>query len=413
MDVVTGGIAMVRTTRLAANRLVIALAAALSVALASTSLAFGAFQASEPNPLRQRATVRVQDAAATGQVVAVGWRESVGSGPGLLRVAFSTDGGGTFLKANGKLRFYSVAGQPRRGLSIDICKGRIWAASAARFPGDASGDSDVLVSRRLVGGSAGQAFVTSPAQSRTVRQVDIACAAGKLLAIAWLERNPQGMRARLMIRDQGSLTTAATNRIFELGPARGQAGISVAATGQSAYVAWSKGNRRDLQFARVDIGSGANPSLTRRETIRLATRDAIRPQVAAGGQRVVVAYTDDGKLKAKLSKNRGGTFGSASVLVGAGNVNRPSLATSIDISGKRIVVQAMKSQPKGAGQARVPVRVQSTNAGATWSGPEEFGNRGQRVSALQKTGTSTSLLKEAWHDDGPSIDLLRAQREVP
>lgn len=404
---------MVGTHRLATHRFVVALAAAISVVLTSTTLALGAFQASEPNPLRQRTTIRVQDAAADGQILAVGWRESKGSGAGLLRVAFSTDAGGTFLKNNGKLRFYSVAGKAKRGLSIDSCKGRIWAASAAGFPGDASGDSDVLVSRRIVGGSAGQAFVTPPSQSRTVRQVDVACAGGRLLAIAWLERNPSGLRARLMIRDQGSLTPAATNQVFDLGPARGKDGISVAATGKSAYVAWSKGNRQDLQFARVDIGKGAAPSLTRRATIRLATRDAVRPQVAARGKKVVVAYADDGKLKAKVSKNRGGAFGKASQLLGSGNVKQPSLATSVDLSGTRIVVQAMRKQPSGAGPTRVPVRLESSNTGTTWSSPEEFGNRGQRVSALQKLSSSNSLLKEAWHDDGPAIDLLRVQREVP
>ena len=155
------------------------------------------------------------------------------------------------------------------------------------------------------------------------------------------------------------------------------------------------------------------PSSTRRATIRLGTRDAVRPQVAARGKKVVVAYSDDGKLKAKVSKNRGGAFGKASQLLGSGNVKKPSLATSIDLSGTRIVVQAMKKQPSGSGPTRVPVRLESPDTGTTWSSPEEFGNRGQRVSALQKLSSSSSLLKEAWHDDGPAIDLLRVQREVP
>lgn len=401
---------MVGTYRLTTRRFVLAIATAASVLITSGSSALGAFEASDPNPLRTNTVIRVHDAAADGQIVAFGWRE--GAAPGRLRVAFSTDGGATFRKANDKLRFYSVAGRGGPGLSLDICRNAIWSGSIANFPGDASGDSDVLISRRLVGGSAGQAFVTSPAASRSVRSLDIACVGRQLLAIAWIERVPAGDRARLMLRDLASLSPAATNRIFNLGPANARDGISVAASGKSIYAAWSKGNRRDLQLARFLVGSGSDPTITRRADQRLSTRDASRPELAARGRKLVVAYSDDGKLKAKLSANRGQTFGSAIVLLGAGSVGTPSYATSADLSGPRIVIEAFKKLPNDAPRKRAPVRLESTDSGATWSDSGELGNRGPRVTALQKLTASTSRMKEAWHDDGPILDTLRAQREA-
>jgi hypothetical protein len=369
----------------------------------------GAYTPSKPNPIRTAQLIRVQDIAAVGKSAAIGWRE--GDAPGQLVVAISRDGGATYLKQNGKPRNFKVAGDGRRGLSLDICGGNVWVGSAAAFPGDTEGDSDVLISRKQVNGNRGQAFVTAPTQDRKVRQVDVACVGGRFLAVAWLENYGGRNRAQLLVRDQASLAPAAVSRTFRLGTARLDGGISVAATGETIHVAWSAGDPGDLRYKRYQVGPEADPVITKGPTVTLARRDAGLPELAVRGQKVALAFSDAGKLKVRLSGDLGETFGSADLLLGAGDLKTPSRATSVTISGERIVIEALKKQPRGASEPLAPVRIQA-DQGSGWSSLQ-LGNRGARVGALRKVNFETSFLVEAWHDNGEDVDRLRGQVEVP
>jgi hypothetical protein len=418
MDVVMGGIAMV-------TRLRPALGAGLVTTLALTvaAPALGAFEAVEPNPIRAGRTIRVLDMAAAGNAVALGWRE--GASPGELVMALSTNRGISYERDNGNLRSFPVAGIGRLGMALEICGDAVWMASSARFPGDDAGDTDVLISRRGIDGGASQVFVTAPAADRKVRTVDIACVGSRLLAIAWIEQSGDSTRARLLLRDFDSISPtavslsaaarigpSATNSLHNLGQADGQDGIAVASTGSRVFVSWSSGARRNLQLKRFDIGSGNDPTIDPRPSERMGFRDAVRPKLTARGDKIVLAYSDDGKLKARISRNLGASFSAAETLLTQGTVNRPSFATSASMSGARIVIEAMKKQPNAESRTHAPVRIQSTNAGDSWNISSEFGNRGPRMGALRKVSNSVSRLNESWHDDGPSVDVLRAQREV-
>jgi hypothetical protein len=59
---------------------------------------------------------------------------------------------------------------------------------------------------------------------------------------------------------------------------------------------------------------------------------------------------------------------------------------------------------------QTPKRIQSQNGGASWN-DRDFGNDGARIGALRKTTGSKSLLVEAWQNNAPGPDTLRAQYE--
>jgi hypothetical protein len=416
MDVVIGGSTMVTSGRPALGA---GLITTLAISVAAPVI--GAFDAVEPNPLRSGSTIRLADVAAFGDDAAVGWRE--GKNPGNLVMALSTNRGASFERANGSLRSFPVAGLGRIGMSIDICGGSVWMATAARFPGDAEKDSDVLISRRGVNGGASQVFVTAPAASRKIRAVDIACVGSRLLAIAWIEHTGDTSRARLLLRDLPALAPSAggaasrvgpsaTNSLHNLGPAGPKDGIAVTSVRGDVLVAWSNGDRKNLRLKRFDLGSGADPTIQPERTRKIASRDAILPKLAARGRKVVLAYTDDGRVKVRTSDDAGDSFSKATTLISAGTVKVPSRATSAALSGKRIVIETFRKLPKGEDRTHAPVRLESTNHGKDWSQSAQFGNRGPRMAALRKVNNSVSRIIEAWHDDGSSADVLRAQREV-
>ena len=100
-----------------------------------------------------------------------------------LYVAFSTDGGKDYRRTNGNLRRYPVVGIPNLGMSLDICAGRVWAATAYRSATDKPRDSDVFLTSRTVGGGAAQALMTSTSDDRRVRDATVTCVGGDLIAI--------------------------------------------------------------------------------------------------------------------------------------------------------------------------------------------------------------------------------------
>jgi hypothetical protein len=387
------------------RRLGLVIAGALLLSVPGSS-ALGAFSA--PVLLRESNLLRVQGIATGGGAVAVGWRE--GSKPGQLWVRVSPDKGASFKPK------YAVAGLPKAGMSLAMCSDQVWAASAARYPNDADGDSDLLLSRRGVSGGGGsQVFLTQPGKTHSVREPDIACVGNDLLAIAWLDRAGSETRAYLLIRDQASLLPSATDVLFDLGRARIKGGIGVAATDSSVYVAWSRTDRQDLTFRSFRIEGGSDPAIKGSKAVTLARADAVLPEVAARGEKVIVAYTDAGLLKMRSSSDGGKTFGGAKTLIKAGSLDVPALATSADLRGKRIVIEALRRPPKTASvrlaaAERVPYRLETRDSGAKWSNVQ-LGNRGSRLGVLRPISGGDSLLLEAWHDDGSS-DRIRFQREL-
>ncbi len=395
------------------RRLLLAVASALTLMLIAAAPMVGATKEAKPSPLRSSSLLRVKDVATdklgSEKVVAVGWHE--GTKPGQLWLTFSRDGGATYSKNSGKMRRFPVVGVPSLGMSLDICAGRVWVGSAYRSSSDRRGDSDVFLTSRRLGGEAAQALMTSTSKDRQVRDVSVACAGNDLLAIAWLEKKGSKERARLMLRSLEKLGTAPKfKRTFNLGPAELGSGLAVAGTSDSVAVAYVQGGH--LRLKRFGIGKGIPPNVTGQATQSIAFSGISDPVMAALGQRLVVAYSDAGKVKVEISDDLGATFSNAKSLINTGNAKHPSRPYSLDVVGKRIVLEAGAWSKDDS--RLLPRRVQSTDSGATW-GSRAYGHKGTRVGALLRGANKSSQLMEAWHNNAPkgSNDTLRARYEQP
>ncbi|MEA2026986.1 MAG: hypothetical protein U9O18_09885 [Chloroflexota bacterium] len=391
------------------RRLLLSVASALALVMTASVPMLGASREAAPSPLRQTGLLRVKDIAANGNtsdgaIVAVGWHEA--SKPGQLYLAFSIKGGKDYRRTNGNLRRYRIVGEPSLGMSLAICDGRVWAGSS--YKDSADGTSRVLMTSRTIGGGAAQAWMT-PADGRRVRDVSVACAGKDLLAISWLEKKDGQNRARLMLRSMEPLgQNPAIEKKYKFGPADYKGGIAVAATPEAVSVAYS--NAGNLRLKRFGIDADDASVITQGPSSIVAWRDVKKPAMASRGNKLVVAYSDAGKVKAKLSTDLGASFGSPVVLVSAGSIKRPSKAYSADVIGDRIVFE-VGANKKGK---VTPQRIQSTDAGGTW-GTRTYGHIGARVGALLKKKGQAPLLMEAWHNNAPkpSPDTLRARYELP
>lgn len=398
----------------AGRRILLVVASALALVLAAATPMAGATRQAQPSPLRTGNLLRVKDIAANGntgrgQIVAVGWREA--SKPGRLYLAFSRDGGKDYRRTNGRLRKYPVVGDPKRGISLAICAKRIWAASAYRRPSDRPGDADVLLTSRTIGGGAAQALMTSTTADRRVRDVNLSCVGNQYVAVGWLNKNGNGKTtARVMVRSLEPLGTPPSfKRVFNLGVAEFKSGLDVAASPASVAVTFVRDG--DLRLKRFEVDRSTLGAITGEPLRTIAWKDVEHPRMAAKSKRLVVAYTDRGKLRAKVSRDLGETLSGPTTLARTGGLRNPSLASSVDVVGDRIVATA-RVYSKATGYE--PQRITSSDFGNRWSA-RTFGNVGARVAALLKKQGRDPLLVEAWHDNAPkgSADTIRARYELP
>jgi hypothetical protein len=393
------------------RRLLLAVASALTLVLTASAPMIAGTREARPAPLRSNGLVRVKDIAANGvsakgPIVAVGYQET--GSPGQLYVAFSTDGGKDYRRTNGNLRRYPIVGIPNLGMSLDICAGRVWAATGYRSPTDKAGDSDVFLTSRTIGGGAAQALMTSTSDDRRIRDATVTCVGGDLIAIGWLQRSGGKSSARLMIRSVEPLgSTPSIKQTFDLGRAELGSGLDVAATPASVAVSFIRGG--NLRIKRFTIG-GDN-SITPVPIKTIAWNDVKFPETKARGKRLVVAYSDAGKVRVKTSRDLGDSFASARTLANTGGVKNPSVPWSIDVAGDRLVA-TVGAYDKANGKL-APMRMTSSTYGARWS-KRTFGNTGARVAAFLKRPNLPSKLQEAWHNNAPkkAPDTLRARYEL-
>jgi hypothetical protein len=394
------------------RRLLLAVVSALTLVLSASAPMVAATREAKPSPLVAGNLVRLKDVAVNGNtnkgaIAAVGWHEA--SNPGQLYLAFSTDGGRDYRKTNGNLRRYRVVGIPSLGMSLAVCAGRVWAASGYRSSSDKAGDSDVFVTSRTIGGGAAQALLTSPSDDRKVRDLSIACVGSDYIAVGWLNDNGSKSTAQLMIRSTEPLgQTPSFKRTYNLGVAEYKSGLDVAATSGSVAVAFVRDG--NLRLKRFDVSAGpASVSAYPLKTI--AWKDVKFPRLAARSERLVAVYTDRGKVRAKMSRDRGASFGKAKTIVSSGGVRNPSRSWSVDVVGDRIVATA--GAYSGETGSITPQRLTSSNFGEDWS-TRSFGNIGARNAALLKKKNGDVLLIEAWHNNAPkgSADTLRARYEL-
>jgi hypothetical protein len=394
------------------RRLLLAVASALTLVLTAAGPMLGATKEAKPAPLRSSSLLRIKDIAANGNtgkgaIAAVGWHEA--SKPGQLYIAFSTNGGRDYRRTNGNLRRYPIVGEPSLGLSLDICANRVWAGTGYHSSSDKGGDSDVFLTSRTIGGGAAQALMTSTADDRRVRDVTVSCVGNDLIAIGWLQKTGNKSTAQLLLRSLEPLGTAPSfKETYNLGVAELKSGLDVAGTPESVAVTFVRDG--DLRLKRFDIDEGSVVGTQPLKTI--AWNDVKYPTMEARGKRLVVAYSDAGKVRVKTSNDLGETLSKPRTLARTGGVKHPSRPDSIDVVGDRIVTTAgIYSQATGRA---TPYRMISSTFGEKWS-KSAFGNVGARMAALLKKKNQAPVFVEAWHNNAAkgSNDTLRARYQLP
>jgi hypothetical protein len=395
------------------RKILLVVASALTLVMTAAAPMMGATKEAQPGPLRASNLLRVKDIAASGNtssgsIVAVGYHE--GGSPGQLYLAFSTNGGRDYRRTNGNLRRYPIVGEPSLGISVDICSGRVWAGTAYHSSSDKSGDSDVFMTSRTIGGGAAQALMTSTGDDRRVRDVTVSCVGNSMIAIGWLQKAGGNSTARLMLRSLEPLgRTPSFKKVYNLGPAELKSGLDVASTPTSVAVTFVRAG--DLRLKRFDVDSVSSAAIGAHALKSIAWNDIKYPAMAARGKRLVVAYSDAGKVRAKMSRNLGQTLSGPRALSKTGGLKNPSRAYAIDVAGDRIV-STVGIYSKAANKV-TPARLVSGNFGEKWS-TRTFGNVGARVVALLKKKNQNPIFREAWHNNAPkgSSDTLRARYEL-
>jgi len=387
--------------------LLFAVVTAASLVLTSVAPITGATRQAQPSPLRAANLLRVKDIATNGVIkngiVTVGYQEA--SKPGQLYVAWSVDGGQDYRRSSGKLRRYRVVGDPSLGMSIDACAKRIWIGSAWGNPNDRPGDSDVVLTTRTIDGGAAQKLMTKTSKDHKVRDVEVTCVTGRLIAVAWLQKSGTKSRAKLVLRSVEDLgATPAYRQTFDLGTAEYPSGLALTATPDQVSVAFVRNG--DLYLHRLGIEDGRAGSASQK---RIVWNDVKDPQLAAHRNRLAVVYSDAGKVKAKLSQDGGDSLSKPNVLARSGSLRNPSRPFSVDVIGKRIVSTASVNTDGKT----TPQRFSSSDFGQNWR-TSTFGNRGARMASLLKIKGQPSLLMEAWHNNAPKgiSDTLRARYEL-
>jgi hypothetical protein len=341
-----------------------------------------------------------------GAIVAIGYQDT--GSPGQLYLAFSTSGGKDYRRSNGNLRRYPIVGTPQLGMSVAICSGRVWAATAYHSASDKAGDSDVFLTSRSIGGGAAQALMTDTAGDRRVRDVSVACVGNNLIAIAWLQKTGSKDTAQLMLRSMEPLgATPSFKQVYSLGDADFRSGLDVAATPALVAVSFARGG--DLKLKRFGVAG----TTVAGQPIQTLGKGGIKfPLLAARGKRLVLAYSDAGKVRVRTSRDLGQTISKQTMLASTGGIKNPSVAWSLDVAGDRIVGTA--GVYSAATKKITPTRYTTSTFGDKWS-KRSFGNVGARVAALMKTKKLPPLLREAWHNNAPkgSTDTLRARYELP
>jgi hypothetical protein len=272
--------------------------------------------------------VDLQDADFSGQKVAITWQEP-GGGTRKVGIRTSVNSGTSFGSA--------VTFPGARQSAVDICGSRLEAVYARK-----SGASWGI--ERAVGNVAGGSFVTrnvavGPGLSR---HPDIACAGGRVF-VTWFHREGTGDRLYVSHARRSGGPFASPRSLGVDDETFFGRSLAVAGVADTAYVVFTRSDGK-LRLKRWLVGAGPDFPVLAAPTQVIAQgtpgNSAAGAVIAAAGNKVAVAWFKCGGLFAKISNDRGLTWGPARKLLehqacwGDFGASQRSIA----IRGDRIVV---------------------------------------------------------------------------
>lgn len=193
------------------------------------------------------------------------------------------------------------------------------------------------------------------------RRADVACHQGGLIALA--VNRTHGGKTRLILWLFNADLTDAPDTGWDLGPSDPGVTPAIDAGGGFLHVTWRSGT--SIRYKRYKVGAAPGYLLTPKPTVTIeSTTGQSAPRIAADGKRVVIAWQRKRSVVARVSTDKGATFGVRRTVLSAGAPSSGKVAflNSVDVLGSTIVVGgAVVTDVTGKGQV-----VRSTDNGRTW-----------------------------------------------
>lgn len=317
--------------RFAGRRIAIAAPIAVLVSLVvATSVLGGAPSWTMPTKVRNANDVRLWDADFSNQNVAITWDEP-GAGAREVGIRTSVDSGSGF----GPISWFAES----RESAVDICSdAELHAVMAHRI-----GPGNWFI-EHAAGSIDGVGFVTTPvAPSDGVQsQPDVTCAGGRVF-VSWFEEEGTGHRLfvaharRTGVGFSSPIDLGFDNETFFF------SSLAVAGVKKRAYAVFHRSDG-DLRFKRWSVGGAPGFGVTEHPTQVIAPGTPDNPAsyavIAAAGDKVAVSWFKCGAIWARVSNDRGTTWGPARKIIRHAACGGDFIAVqqSIAIRDGRIVV---------------------------------------------------------------------------
>jgi hypothetical protein len=378
-----------------ATALLVAATGILTIATTVLAVDFGPTQSLRTTPTGERLFVGdIAAEEASDRAVAVVWEES-GPGGQHSYLRQSDDSGATFAPRDA-LRGGGQAYDPQ----VAACQAGIYAVST--WP-TASGSPKIGLDFRASPFVPFSDFSIALHDARGV-DPDIACVGAPWRAVAWFDDSTSPPHVMLRINHLTDVPGKGPTEVeLDLGPARLRHSLSLAMTERMVYVAFKPDSRmvlRRFAIAYDPFGDGLTAT-PRPTTTILDSSAAFRPLIAADGRDVALAYGFRGDTRARMSTDKGNTFGAAEILYEAPctDCEAGSNPLSIDLLDSYVVVEAVAGDPASVGS----IGFLSDDGGATWSETSTPANALQ-VGALLYDDSDV-VVAEAW-DNSALVDPM-------
>lgn len=338
-----------------------ALAASMLAAAALSSPASaggpGGIDWKSPVEVRTRDGVELQDADFSGREVVIASQEPVAGGP---MVVIEYD-----VSARRDFRPAVFKHLNARQVATDLCDGLVEVVYAHE---DGPGDWVIENASGAPGGLGSPIEVDGPVSSATglARFPDVACTDHRSF-ITWYQRD--GDVDRLQLAHKRTFGSTFSEPI-DLGEDDRdfRRSLAVAGADDSAYTVFARSDG-DLRFKRFDVGSGPGKPVTGHPTQVIGPGtpgdSADAAVIAAAGDKVAVAWLDCDAMYARVSDDRGQTWGPIRELVPhaicGGDFG--ALPRSLAIRGDRMVLSYLAFSFFGPGFVGL---VSTTNDFATF-----------------------------------------------
>ncbi len=377
--------------------------------LAASTVAGGFTATTTLHTATANVPILASDIATRGKIMVVGWTEFHDGDPATY-VRTSTDGA-TFPGPTIRLD----SSDPQQNIQLAICGGWWWAVTQTNLPGDENNGYSIYMQGRSLDGTGAEdgpilaeSFTTLYTQSP-----GIACVGDRRTAVAWLEKNGySAAHAKVAIDPLASRVGGiATDRGADLGKARLDGGLAVAASTDTTFVGWFRGSA--FRLRRFSVGKGPRYIVTPHPAATLFDASTGHdPVLAVDGSTVVLTFTEAEDQWVRISTDGGLVFGAPHRLLNLAPTDSATVyARSADVRGSRIAIEATEIDGPGL-TSSVEYRFESADLGHTWT-RTTAAHGGERVGAFTVVGGVTKLA-EAWDERNTDAthQWLRFHREV-